>query len=279
MKREKHCHGKMMIVLVLWWAGMVLWGVEPGSEKKTAGPVRVKHRLEVKYLMEYLEPHDVYDAWHSLYFHYYGFPSDTFNYFLHFGTVYREEKNDYIGIIGTARDWSARFYTYTAVAAGTECGYMPKFRIDHDFNFKIGKKKQWIWTLGGAYIKYHHDANDLIISSGLTLYLKKWVMEYRLFRNRSNPGEVVSLTHLVNIGYGAEKKNWTYFTFSQGSQAYLALFALTPEEVRQSAINLSVIHRRWLGKSFGFFLELDYVTLKDGYDKYGIFGGLFLEIH
>lgn len=274
----KKKYGILIVVMFSLFLTSALFPAQNSRNRQTKKDSRVKHRLEVKYLLEYLQPRSLYKPWRSLYFHYYGFPSSTFNYFAHFGTVYREEKNDYIGIIGSARDWTPRFYTYTAVAAGTECSYMPKIRFDNDFNFKLGKKKEIVWTLGVTYIKYHHVANDLIISTGLTFYLKKFIMEYRLFRNRSNPGDVVSYTHLASVGMGEEKKSWTYLTFSQGSQAYLAMFTLTPEEVRQSAINTSIIHRRWLTKNFGFFLELEYVSLKNGYDKYGIYSGLFLEL-
>ncbi len=242
-------------------------------------PKRVKHRFEFLYMWEFLFPKAEYGKpWKSMYLHYYGFPSATFNYFAHFGTVYREGKNDYIGIIGSARDWTPWFYTYAAVAMGTVADYMPKFRYDLDLNFKWLKNKSLVWTLGIASIKYHQVGQDLVLSSGLTLHLPKWVMEYRLFRNRSNPGNVRSWTHLGSIGYGAEKKCWTYFTFSKGSLAYLALYINTPEEIRQSAINLSAIHRQWVTKNLGFWVELDYVKLKEVYDKLGVFAGLFWEL-
>lgn len=238
---------------------------------------RTRYRLDVQYMLEYLEPHELYKPWRSLYFMFYSFVKPTFNYFLHFGTVYREGENDYLGLGGFAKDWSKSFYTYTVVAHGTKSTYMPKFRFDHDFNFKLLKKRNLVLTLGVTYIDYHVDHRDFVLNSGLTLYLPKWVMEYRLFRNRSDPGGIVSYTHLASINYGQEKKSWTSLSFSEGSQAYLATFVLTPEEIRQSAISISFKHRRWLKKDMGVFIDLNYVKLKNAWTKYGIFFGLFIE--
>jgi YaiO family outer membrane protein len=240
---------------------------------------QVKHRLEVEFFLEYLTPKALNPTpWKSLYLKYYGFPSSTFNYFVHLGSIYRESKTDYIVLAGTAHDWTDWFYTYSAVAAGSNVEYLPKIRFDQDLNFKFGKKRSVVWTVGATYIKYHIPANDFILSTGLTFYFKKLVPEYRLFRNRSNPGNVVSYTHLASVGYGEEKKNWTYFTISTGSQAYLAMFISEPEEVRQNATNISLIHRRWITNNFGFSIELNYVELKEGYKKYGVYTGLFLEL-
>lgn len=252
---------------------------EKPAEKKVEIPRRVKHRFEFLYMWEFLHPEAEYGKpWRSMYLHYYGFPSDTFNYFLHFGTVYRDGKNDYIGIIGSARDWTPWFYTYADIAMGTISEYMPKFRYDLDLNFKFLKKKNLVWTVGINSIKYHLAGYDIVISSGLSLHLPKWVFEYRLFQNHSNPGNIVSYTHLGSIGFGAEKKCWTYATFSKGSLAYLAMYVTTPEEVRQSAINYSAIHRQWISKNLGFWVELDFVKLKEVYDKFGIFVGAFWEL-
>jgi len=237
----------------------------------------LKFRLELKFMYEYLEPVDLYKPWRSFYVMFYGMPKATWNYFLHFGTIYRDGTNDTIGVAGVAHDWTSRFYTYTVFVAGTPCNYLPRFRFDQDFNFKIGKKREFVWAVGLTTIRYHHEHRDFIISSGLTWYPPKWIMEYRLFRNRSDPGNVVSLTHLASVGHGEEGKSWTFFTFSKGSQAYLALNVLTPEEVRQSAVHVGLTHRRWVSRRFGAFLEFDYVHLKDGFDKYGIFLGGFFQ--
>jgi len=252
----------------------------PRSPQKTQeAQEAVKHRFEAQWLLEYLHPESgSRNPWKTLYLMYYRFPSPTFNYFIHIGSVFRDEKTDYIGIVGAAHDWTEWFYTYSAVAAGTKVEYLPEYRFDQDFNFKFLKDRSLIWTVGVTYIDYHLPANDLVISSGFMKYLKKMIWEYRLFRNRSNPGNIVSFTHQWSIGYGEEKKNWTYFNGSYGSQAYLAMYVGIPEEVRQKAWNLSLLHRKWISKTLGFEIELNYVNLKGGYKKYGIYSSVFLEL-
>ena len=265
------------VTIVLFLIAVSFTSLFPAEESQEVKPV--KHRLELQYLLEYFSPKSFSShPWKSLYVKYYGFPSTTFNYFVHAGTIFRDQKTDHILIFGTAHDWSDSFYTYTAIAAGTKADYLPEYRFDQDLNFKFGKLRNIVWTIGATYINYHIPANDLILSSGLMVYLPKLVIEYRLFRNRSNPGNVVSYTHLGSAGYGAEKKSWTYFTVSKGSQAYLATYITTPQEVRQKAMNLSLEHRRWITKNFGFAIDLDYVDLKQGYKKYGVFTSLFLEL-
>jgi len=246
---------------------------EPAEEVETLP----RHKLHVIYMLEYLKPNEEQNPWKSLYVDYYGSPSTTFNYFIHLGSVFQEDGNDYIGIIGAARDWTPWFYTYTALVSGTKSSYLPKFRFDQDFNFKFGKKRNLVWTIGMTYIDYYHEALDVIFSSGLTLYTGPWVLEYRLFQNHSHPGNIVSYTHLGMVGFGKEKKHWSYLTVSSGSQAYLALHVLVPQEVRQDAFSISLMHQQWLRKNFGFTIEFEYLTLKSGFDKYGIYAGIFFE--
>jgi YaiO family outer membrane protein len=109
--------------------------------------------------------------------------------------------------------------------------YLPKFRGNHDFNSKVGPNKNLVLTAGITYTDYHDEHRDLILSRGPTLYLDKWVLRYRLFRNESDPGSVRSYSHLISVGYGQEGCQWTYFDISFGNQAYMATSLATPEAV------------------------------------------------
>jgi YaiO family outer membrane protein len=236
-----------------------------------------KNRLDLQYIYEYLSPHDVYGAWESYYIKYYRYEKPTFNFFIHGGMVKRDGKNDYIGLLGFAKDWSPHLYTYTVVAKGTVSTYLPNGRFDHDFNFKLGRKANILWTIGVTYIKYYVPAEDFIVSSGLTWYLERWVLGYRFFWNHKYPGDITSFTHLGSIEYGIDKSHWTAFSFSWGSQAYLALYVLTPEEIRQNALNIQLDHRQWISRGFGCFVWLGYLKLVDTYEKYLISAGIFFE--
>ncbi|MGE5343948.1 MAG: YaiO family outer membrane beta-barrel protein [Candidatus Omnitrophota bacterium] len=267
----------LFMFLILFMGGGLLHAQATPAPPASDQPVT--HRIEINWLMEYLKMESGESTpWKSLYLKYSGSPSPTFNYFVQLGRVRRDGKSDYIGIIGAARDWTDWFYTYSAVSAGTRIDYLPRLRFDQDFNFKFLRNRALVWTIGMAYIRYHIPTRNWILSTAAKLYLKKLILEYRLFRNQSNPGEVVSYTHLGSIGYGAEKKSWTFFNVSRGSQAYLAFYIDNPEQIRQNALNLSLVHRQWLFKNLGIELQFNYVDLEGGYQKYGIFSSLFLEL-
>jgi YaiO family outer membrane protein len=236
-----------------------------------------KNRLDFQYIYEYLAPHDEYGAWETYYIKYYRYEKPTFNFFVHGGMVKRDGKNDYIGLLGFSKDWNSRLYTYTVVAKGTVSTYLPNGRFDHDFNFKLGSRANWLWTVGVTYIKYYVPAEDFIISTGLALYLERWVLAYRLFWNHKYPGDIRSFTHLGSVETGIDKSRWTAFSVSWGSQAYLALYVLVPEKIRQDAFNINIVHRQWLTRGVGIFGQAGYLDLKDEYRKYLLSIGLFLE--
>jgi len=250
----------------------------PGTPTRQEGQkVMKKNRIDVQYFYEYLSPYNIYGAWESYYIKYYRYQTPTFNFFIHGGMVKREHKNDYIGLLGFAKDWSPRLYTYTVVAKGTISNYLPNARIDHDFNFKLGKARNFMWTIGATYIKYYVPAEDVIVSTGFVWYLPKWVLSYRLFWNHKYPGNIQSLSHLAGIEHGIDKSRWTSLTASWGSQAYLALYVLVPEQIRQSAFNINIGHRQWFSRGFGAFIEAGYLDLDPAYRKYLLSAGLFVE--
>jgi YaiO family outer membrane protein len=234
-------------------------------------------RLEANFSYEYLSPRDSYDPWKTFSLAYYHKPVDAFTYFLQIGGFSREEGEAFLGNIGCYKDWAPRLYTFSSLTAGTNSEYLPRIRVDHDFNIKAGPNKDIVWTLGAAYIKYFDVHKDLILSTGITWYLKEWILNYRIFRNDSSPGDVISYSHLMSAGYGREGWQWTYLTFSYGKQAYLATYLASPEEVTRDAFSADLKHRRWIGKGYGIFVSVNYFKLNDGYEKYGISPGIFKE--
>jgi YaiO family outer membrane protein len=235
------------------------------------------HRLEASYSYEYLDPPDAYGDWHNLNLALYTDISPTFTYFVK-GTLFtRREGEGIAGTVGANITWTNLLYTYSALSAGSNSDYLYQFRADHDFNFKVGASKNYVFTAGGSYIYYSENRYDFIISGGATLYLEKWILHYRLFHNESNPGSVESYSHLISLGYGQEKRQWTHLNISFGKQAYLANSMIDPEKVINNSLNVAIKHRRWLGKHHGIFGEVSYFNLENEYDKYGITCGAFYE--
>ncbi len=234
-------------------------------------------RLETKYTFESLSPNDIYGNWHSLDVGFYNTVEKDFTYFLGLGAFTRDSGDAALGNIGAYKDWHSRIYTYSSLSAGTNSGFLPQFRADNDFNFKLGPDKNILWTVGVSYIKYFDVHEDFILSTGLTFYLDEWILGYRIFRNDSDPGNVTSYTHLANIGYGREGWQWTYLDGSYGKQAYLATHLTTPEQINQNAYYFNVKHRRWIKNGFGIMLAAGYFKLEDGYEKYLVSPGFFKE--
>lgn len=236
-----------------------------------------RHRLEANFSYEHLTPRDVYGPWKTLSIGFYNKLKSDLTYFLQLGAFSRDEGDAGLGTLGAYKDWGSRFYTYSALSAGTNSEYLPRFRIDNDFNLKIGTKKNLVWTTGISYIRYFNVHKDLILSTGLTLYHQEWILSYRVFRNDSSPGNVISYSHLVSTGYGREGWQWTYLDFSYGKQAYLATNLSNPEQIAQNSSYVSLKHRRWLGIDYGIFMDISYLKLEDGYEKYGFSPGIFRE--
>lgn len=235
------------------------------------------HRIEGSFSYEYLNPHETYGDWNTANIAFYSKQSPTFTYFIEGSIFNRYEGNGILGVVGAYKDWTSFLYTYSAVSAGSNTDYLPQFRADHDFNFKIGKNKNYVLTAGVTYIGYFNGHSDFIVSGGPIVYLSEWILAYRLFHNESDPGSIISYSHLISIGYGKEGRQWTYLNISFGKQAYLATYLDTPEAVNNDSLNIALQHRHWLGKHYGIFGEASYFKLEEGYEKYGITCGAFYE--
>lgn len=236
-----------------------------------------KKRLEARFSYEYLNPHSDYGSWETFTLSFYNNPVRDLTYFLNLGVFDRNEGKALMGTLGAYRDWTAYLYTYTALSTATNSEYLPRVRVDNDFNVKLGPEKEVVLTAGITYVRYFDVHKDLILSTGLTYYEGKWIMSYRFFRNDSDPGDVISYSHLASIGYGKEGSRWTFADLSYGKQAYLATHLSNPEQVSQNSLSVTIRHRHWIQDSYGIILETGYLDLDEGYKKYLFVPGLFME--
>jgi YaiO family outer membrane protein len=261
------------------FAAILLWILTVFSVGGPAedGIVSRSQRVEANLLYENLSPHDIYGSWTNILLSYYTSPKKGLTWFFQLGGFSRNVGNAVLGVGGAYKDWGDRLYTYTALAAGSDSAYLPEVRFDNDFNFKLGEKRNIVWTLGVTYVNYHNTHEDLILSSGVTLYLPSLITTYRIFRNKSDPGSITSFSHLLDFAYGQEGSQWTNLTFSFGNQAYLADYLSKPEEVNQNSVYLVLKHRHWIKEGWGILGDLSYFKLEDGYKKFGLSLGFFKE--
>ncbi|WP_340690518.1 YaiO family outer membrane beta-barrel protein [Hydrogenobacter thermophilus] len=235
-------------------------------------------RLEVGAGYEYLSPHKIYGDWKSGFLRFYHRPSNDLTYFLEADAFSRKNLGEAaLGAFGLYKDWSPWLYTYSSLSAGSSSSYLPKFRLDHEFNLKLGPQKNIVPSVGFTYIKYHDVHKDYIMYPGITYYGEGFVITYKHFFNKSQPGSVSSSTDLISLGIGQEGKSWTYLDMYYGKQAYLATYLTSPEEVRQKSLYISLKHILWIRKDFALFGGVSYFKLKDGYEKYGFQAGFFKD--
>ena len=113
-------------------------------------------RLELEGNYEYLSPHNTYGSWKSGFLRLYHKPVQGFTYFLEGGVFSRKHEGDAVlGVLGAYKDWSPWLYTYTSFSAGSNSTYLPKYRLDHEFNFKVGEKRNIVPSIGFTSAKYH----------------------------------------------------------------------------------------------------------------------------
>ena len=267
---------KVKTVFALFLSLCISTAVFTGVSAAQDGEQKTR-RLEASYLYEHLTPHDIYGSWHSLNLAYYDQLRRDLTYFIRLGAFSRDEGDAVLGNAGAYKDWSPSMYTFSSISVGSNSEYLPQIRIDHDFNFKFGPSKSIVWLLGASYIDYYDVHEDFILSTGIVWYADEWILNYRLFRNNSSPGSVVSYSHLISTGYGREKWQWTYLNLSFGKQAYYATQLTNPEEVAQSSLFAGLVHRRWLGKDYGIFFDISFFKLNNGYEKYSFSPGVFKE--
>lgn len=245
----------------------------PGSEFR----MQIRNRLEVIASTEGLSPSDTYGRWNTLNMNYFRQAREDTLVYAQLTGHSRKEGGGLQAGFGVIKDWNKSFFTNTSIGTGTNVSFLPSYSIDHDFNFKFGKDKRYIWSVGGAYIKYHTDQSDLILKTGVAAYLNKWVLDYHVYRNISNPGSVESFSHRFSIAYGLPKRSWTTLTYSFGRQAYLAAALATPSLVNNESQFVSLNYRRWLGPHHGFIAEVNYLNLIEAYNKLGFSLGFFRE--
>ncbi|WP_373028966.1 YaiO family outer membrane beta-barrel protein [Sulfurovum sp.] len=275
----------LIILSGVLWADPIISSVQENESGVTFGSdasakeiiIGEQDRIDVSFTYEYLDPSSDYGSWKNFNLSYYQKYSKELTLVYQAGLFNRDEGSATLFALGAYKDWTPSFYTFSQLTVGTDSEYLPKYRLDHDFNFKFGEQKAWVGVLGLTYIDYHDIHEDYIGSIGLTYYAPKYNISYRFFANKSDPGSVNSTTHLLSLGYGAEKDYWTYFDISYGNQSYQSILDSGFSNFNEDALNIQLKHRHWLSKNTGIFGSIGSFHLDNGYDKYLFQIGYFKE--
>lgn len=275
----------LIILSSVLWADPLTSSVQENESGVTLGSdtsakeiiIGQQDRIDVSFTYEYLDPSSDYGSWKNFNLSYFQKYSEELTLVYQAGLFNRDEGSATLFALGAYKDWNPSLYTFSQVTISTDNEYLPKYRLDHDFYYKFGEDKKWVGILGFTYIDYHNVHSDKIASVGFTYYAPKYNVTYRFFANSSDPGSVNSNTHLLSVGYGAEKDYWTYFDISYGNQAYLSTLNPDYQNVDNDALDMKLSHRHWLTENTGLFGAVGYFNLHNGYDKYLFQIGYFKE--
>lgn len=248
------------------------------NEKDSSEQIVGQDLQEIFFIYEYLDPNDTYGSWKQITTSYYKKLPDNLTLYYHLGLSQRTiEGNGLYLAIGAYKDWSDSLYTLSQIGASPKNEYLASLRLDHEFYYKLGEKKQWVAILGLSHINYHNGFDDWIISMGMTYYAPNYNITYRHFSNKSSPGGNTSSADLVSMGYGKEKEQWIYLDISLGNQAYQSSLGGNFVPFDEDAIDVKVTYRKWTDKNSGWFSSIGYFNLNDNYDKYLFKFGFFKE--
>lgn len=242
------------------------------------GSSSLDHRIDISSAYYFLEPHGTYGSWYIGSVKYYNNADKKFNYFIEGDGFSRTiEGSGFLGTFGAYTIWLPWLYTYSDISVGSNYLFLPKIRIDNNFNFKLGKQKNIVWEIGGSYLKYNGNNLNIIYSTGITDYYKFWVLSYRLFMSVSDPGNVVSWSHLYSISYGEHFKEKTSLNVTTGDESYLTTYLpiQNQSQVDYNSLDIEVRQRIWLRKDFGIIGKIDYFILQNNYRAFGINIGIF----
>ncbi|MCS7165939.1 MAG: YaiO family outer membrane beta-barrel protein [Candidatus Calescibacterium sp.] len=233
-------------------------------------------RFEYFYYYDYFKPIEDYGDSKTYGIRYFKrVDEDQTNFFEYY--FHNKDSKSSLFVLGMYKDWSRDLYTYSAVSFGTKSDYLPKFRLDNEFNYKIGKERNMVFSLGVTYISYHNRYEDFTFHYGINYYFRYGIFSYKRFNSNVNPGGTSSSSNFFSLGLGSEKKSWIYMNYNYGNQSYLVNFYPFSLTFDKDFEFYQLSYRTWLSVDRGLIVEYNYLHLKDTYRKPGFMVGVFYE--
>lgn len=235
-----------------------------------------RYRLDVDLQYDHLTPNELYGDWHSLWLTFTVKSLPRFTPFLWTGLYERE---DWIGAggAGAYMDWLPSLYTYTSFGVSGASEFHTRWRLDHFFNLKTGRLT---WAAGGGLMEDHRDHRDWFLAAGPRYWHGPLILEYRLTRYASDPGDHISWQHLWSFGHGREGRRWLFMNLTHGGQKYLATWVDPSQTVDYYAWEIGAVWQQWLTDRAGFKLRAGFLDLgerSDGYRKVSLGVGGFWD--
>lgn len=199
--------------------------------------------------------------------------------FLNTDYMYREKLGGFAFVpsAGIYCDCTKWFYVYSSISSATRSEYAPWIRGDVDLNFKVGKKKSLVLTLGGSGMDYYTEQSIWIAAAGMTWYHPGIILSGRFMYNICNPGTNGSCTYLFSMDQGYMGRYMNTLSVSYGNQSYLITSVDTPFHVERDAFSIYLRHRNWIRPEWGVQGQVGYSKVRDAYWTVGCYLGFFFH--
>ena len=164
----------------------------------------------------------------------------------------------FYGSVANVHTWSSRFYTQLGVGAGSGKYVLPALREDLSLNFKLGRARAVILTVGETYVNSQLVYEDRSFFGSLSWYASGDVLLEAGGRvNWSDPGGVRTGRGTGALVLGLSGRTQVTLRGGAGSEGYQLVGAATALRRFQSQ-EASVIVRHGHGRGWGLSLEGDW---------------------
>ena len=162
------------------------------------------------------------------------------------------------GSIANVHTWTSRFYMQLGVGAGTGRYVLPALREDLSLNFKLGRARSVILTVGETYVDSHLIYEDKAFFGSLSWYAGGTVLVEAGGRvNWSNPGSVRSGRGSGALTLGRFGGSQVTLRGGAGTEGYQLIGLGTPLRMFSSQ-EASGALRQWLSGGWGMVLQGDW---------------------
>jgi len=163
----------------------------------------------------------------------------------------------FYGSLADVHTWSSRFYTQVGVGAGTGRYVLPALREDLALNFKLGRLRSVILTVGETYVNSQLIYEDKSFFGSLSWYASGSVLlEAGGRANWSDPGAVRTGRGSGSLTLGRAGATQVTLRGGAGTEGYQLVGAATALR-RFESEEASAMLRHWHGHGHGFGLVVE----------------------
>lgn len=181
------------------------------------------------------------------------------------------------GAIGNTHIFNEDWYSVVNIGASVDGDFLPRHRVDAFINRKWMAERQLVTTLGIGEYKAMDSHQDISVFFGTSYYAQTipWIFEAGVRFNRSDPGNVNSISQFVAVTEGKDKEHFITLRYGFGKEAYQIIGSgQTLNEFNSQEVSLQI--KKWAGDDWGINTRIEYYD-NPNYNRTGITFGIFKE--